>query len=354
MSRIVEPGSPQCPIIPNNPKRRFFMSKTRLLCFALGIVLVLNGCASKQQAPIPPQQQAMTADAYLGRWDATIKTENGEYPSWFEISKEATEFKGRFVGREGSARPIARIVASADQLDFSLPKQYEKRPDDLVFKGKAVDSRLEGTTVGDGGQTLSWSAVVAPTMERNVTPEWGEPVKLFNGRDLTGWKARHPEHNGWRVTGGILVNKIPSSDLITEQKFDDFKLHVDVNVPKNGNSGIYLRGRYEVQVEDILGSGESTGGLHLDNVHMAGIYGFLAPTVNAAKRAGEWQAYDITLVGRKVTVVLNGKTVIDNQEIPGITGGALDSNEGTSGPIFLQGDHTNISYRNIVIVPAKK
>jgi len=207
--------------------------------------------------------------------------------------------------------------------------------------------------VSDDGKTLSWTAVVAPSLERNTSVEWGEPVRLFDGKTLTGWKARHPERNGWKGTGGILINKTPSSDLITEPKFEDFKLHAEVNVPKNGNSGIYLRGRYEVQVEDILGSSESSGGPHLDNVHMAGIYGFLAPMANVAKKAGDWQAFDITLVGRKVTVVLNGKTVIDNQEIPGITGGALDSNEATPGPIFLQGDHTNISYRNIVIIPVK-
>ena len=329
------------------------MSKTRVLLFALGAAFVLISCSSKQQAPPPPQQPAISPAVFLGRWDVTIKTETEEFPSWFEISREGTQFKGRFVGREGSARPIDKLVISGDQLEFSLPKQYEKRADDLTFKGKIIDNRIEGTTVSDDGRTLSWKAVVAPPLERSAVSGWGEPVRLFNGKDFTGWRVRHPERKGWKVSGGTLVNKIPSSDLITEQKFEDFKLHAEVNVPKKGNSGIYLRGRYEVQVEDIFGSGESPEGVHLDNVHMAGIYGFLAPIVNAAKKAGEWQAFDITLVGRKVTVVLNGKTVIDNQEIPGITGGALDSDEGTSGPIFLQGDHTGISYRNIVITPAK-
>ena len=329
------------------------MSKTRLLLFALGTAFAFVSCSSNHPAPPPPQQPAAPAAVFLGRWDATIKTEDGEYPSWFEITRQGDQFKGRFVGREGSARPIDKLVISSDQLEFSLPKQYEKRSDDLAFKGKMIDNRIEGTTVGDDGKTLSWKAVVAPPLERSAPSGWGEPVKLFNGKDLAGWKVRHPEHNGWKATGGTLVNKIPSSDLITEQKFEDFKLHAEVNVPKKGNSGIYLRGRYEVQVEDILGSGESTDGVHLDNVHMAGIYGFLAPTVNAARKSGEWQAFDITLVGRTVTVVLNGKTVIDNQEIPGITGGALDSDEGTSGPIFLQGDHTGVSYRNIVITAAK-
>ena len=330
------------------------MSKIRLLFLTLGAAFVLMSCSPKQEAPPPSQQPAVTADAFLGRWDVTVKTDKEDYPSWFELSREGTQFKGQFVGREGSARPIAKIVISVDQLEFSLPKQYEKRPDDLVFKGRIADNRIDGTTIGDDGKTLSWSAVRAPSIERVALPEWGEPVSLFNGKNLTGWRARHPEHNGWKVVRGTLINTTPSSDLISEQKFEDFKIHAEVNVPKNGNRGIYLRGRYEVQVEDIFGTGESPGAIHLDNVHMGGIYGFLAPTVNAAKKAGEWQAYDITLVGRRVTVVLNGKTVIDNQEIPGITGGALDSNEGTPGPIFLQGDHTSISYRNIVMTPAKQ
>jgi hypothetical protein len=329
------------------------MSKNRLLWSMLGLALFLASCSPKQETPLS-QKPAVSADAFLGRWDVVVKTDKEEYPSWFELSKDAAQFKGRFVGRSGSARPIARIVISGDQLEFSLPKQYEKRNDDLVFKGKYLDGQFEGTTVGEEGNTLQWTAVRAPSLERSGAPEWGEPTKLFNGKDLTGWKPRDPEHNGWKVRGGVLVNKIPSSDLISDQKFEDFRLHAEVNVPKNGNSGIYLRGRYEVQVEDLYGEGESTEGVQLTSLRMGGIYGFLTPTMNAVKKAGQWQTCDITLAGRRVTVVLNGKTIIDNQEIPGITGGALDSNEGTPGPIFLQGDHTNISYRNLVITPAKR
>src|SRR6185436_5699163 len=108
-----------------------------------------------------------------------------------------------------------------------------------------------------------------------------------------------------------------------------------------GNSGVYLRGRYEVQVLD--------SGDELAVGSLGGIYGFLEPSDAAAKKPGEWQTFDITLVGRMVTVVLNGTTIIANREIPGITGGALDSDEGSPGPILLQGDHTAIEYRNITI-----
>jgi hypothetical protein len=87
---------------------------------------------------------------------------------------------------------------------------------------------------------------------------------------------------------------------------------------------------------------------------MGGIYGQVTPSRNAAKPAGEWQSYDITLVGRRVKVVLNGVTIINWAEIPGITGGALDSDEGAPGPIMLQGDHTAVQYRNIAVREAKR
>jgi hypothetical protein len=85
---------------------------------------------------------------------------------------------------------------------------------------------------------------------------------------------------------------------------------------------------------------------------MGAIYGFLAPVPEQPRRPGTWQTFDITFVGRFVTIVQNGTAIISNQEIPGITGGALDSEEGLPGPIYLQGDHGGIAYRNIILTPA--
>jgi len=130
------------------------------------------------------------------------------------------------------------------------------------------------------------------------------------------------------------------------QKFEDFKLHLEFRVPKGENSGVYLRGRYELQVDDAAG-------LEPSSHHLGGLYGFIAPSENVAKAAGEWQTMDAMLVGRMLTFTLNGTMVICNREIPGITGGALDSNEADPGPILLQGDHGPVDYRNIVITPAK-
>ncbi|MEY3563043.1 MAG: hypothetical protein RLZZ294_1049, partial [Bacteroidota bacterium] len=171
------------------------------------------------------------------------------------------------------------------------------------------------------------------------------PIQLFNGKDLSGWHTQKPE-NQWMVENGIMKSPRSGSNIMTDQTFTDFKLHIEFRYPKGSNSGVYLRGRYEVQVEDSYGMEPSS-------TLFSGVYGFLTPNQMAANPAGEWQIFDITLVGRKVTVVANGKTVICDQIIPGITGGALDSKEGEPGPIFLQGDHGPVEYRNIVITPAK-
>src|SRR5690606_11597224 len=191
----------------------------------------------------------------------------------------------------------------------------------------------------------SWTGKRAPELRRSSPPVWGEPIELFNGKDLSGWRAAGP--NQWVVKDGILFSPKAGANLITEQKFNDFKLHVEFRYPKGSNSGIYLRGRYEVQILD------TDKDEHPSNILFGGVYGFLTPGEIAATGPDEWQTYDITLVGRKVTIVANGKTIISDQEIPGITGGALDSNEGEPGPIYLQGDHGPIEFRKITITPAK-
>ena len=136
-------------------------------------------------------------------------------------------------------------------------------------------------------------------------------------------------------------------NLRTDREFEDFNLKLEVNVPKNGNSGVYLRGIYEVQVSD-------TYGRSLDPHNMGGLYSRITPTLAAEKPAGEWQTMDLTLVDRHLTVVLNGKTIIDNQPVLGCTGGALWSDEFRPGPIYLQGDHTSMRYRNIRLQPARE
>ena len=307
------------------------------------LILLLMISSAHAQSPQPG-----FADAILGRWDLTVRGADGPYPSWLEIMlRKETELMGRFVGRVGSMRHLAQVEYRDRELYFRLPEQYERISRDLVFKGRLVGDKLEGTTEDAAGKTLTWTAVRASDLARSTPPKWGKPIQLFNGKDLAGWRLRdNSRGNCWSVASAGLTNSVPCVDIITEQKFTDFKLHLEFNIVEKSNSGVYLRGRYEVQIQDDAGKAT-------DSLRMGGLYGFLRPAVNASGKPGEWQSYDITLVGRRVTVVLNGKTIIDNAEIPGITGGALDSDEGDAGPLMLQGDHGKIAFRNILITPAR-
>jgi hypothetical protein len=204
---------------------------------------------------------------------------------------------------------------------------------------------IQGTITTSEGKKYNYKGVKAPYLKRTAAPVWGKPINLFNGKDLAGWKIL--PNNQWEVKNGILTSAKSGVNLVSEQTFTDFKLHVEFKYQKGSNSGVYLRGRHEVQIED------SPKDAHPSSVLFAGVYGFIAPSEINALGPDKWQSYDITLIGRMVTIVVNGKTVVSNQEIPGITGGALDSNEGEPGPIYIQGDHGPIEFRKIVITPAK-
>ena len=277
-----------------------------------------------------------------GRWDVTVQGLRREYASWFEFTDEGGTLKGRFVGMEGSARPMTEVSFEGDELNFRLPPQYEKHEGDLLFKGRLVAGRIEGETNDVDGNWIRFTAVPAPPLGYRERVEWGEPVKLIRG-DLDNWALRYPDGpNGWRIEDGVLGNSPPSVDLMTKDKYTDFTLHAEFRIPKGGNSGVYLRGRYEVQIVDDHPQepGPRTTG---------SVYGYLTPSRKMTKPPGEWNTLDITLVGRWVTIVLNGETIVDMQEIPGLTGGALDSREGEPGPIMVQGDHKAVEYRNLVI-----
>lgn len=286
--------------------------------------------------------------AFLGRWDLTLKTPIREAPSWLEITEESGQFKARMVSRWGHARPLPKIEIADDHITFVSPKEEEDRKDDMVFEGKLSGEKLVGTTTGPNGTQWQWTGARAPDLKRTGETKWGKTIKLFNGKDLSGWMPSDPKAPAmWKVENGTLVSPGHGPELITTAKFRDFKLHIEFNCAKGSNSGVYLRGRYELQIED---DPEPEG----PTMRTGGVYGFLASSPEAPPKPGEWQSYDITLVGRVVTVVLNGQTIIDGKEIPGITGGALDSHEGEPGPIYLQGsENGHVAFRNILLTPAK-
>jgi hypothetical protein len=282
-----------------------------------------------------------------GKWDLTVTAGDRVTASWLEVHVSGSKtLVGHFVADGGSARPVAHVRFDGRKFSFAIPPQWEQGDKDLVFEGVLENDKLSGTMVLPDGRKFNWTGVRAPSLVRAKAPVWGTPVDLFNGKNTSGWHVEAGKKNQWIAENGVLKSPASGVNIISDQKFNDFKLHIEFRYPKHSNSGVYLRGRYEIQVSD-------SKGLEPSLIEYGALYGFLLPVTMAAKSPGEWQSFDITLVGRLVTVVANGVTIICNQVIPGITGGALDSNEGEPGPIMLQGDHGPIEYRNIRITPAK-
>jgi hypothetical protein len=308
------------------------------LLFAL---LTLSGSAFAQDEHHPLE----------GAWNLNVSMENrnggvSTAPSWLEVRHSGLRtLTGRFVGDGGSARPIAEVFYKDGHLSFKIPPQWDREETYMSLEADLKDGKLSGTIVTPGGKAMAFTGTRAPSLVRKSEPVWDKSITLFNGKDLTGWKALGPK-NQWVAENGVLKSPASGANLCTEQKFNDFKLHVEFRLPPHSNSGVYLRGRYEVQVEDSYEKPAY-------NIYLGGIYGFIDPLFQAAKPSGEWQTFDITLVGRKVSVTLNGQKIIVDQNIPGITGGAMDSDEAAPGPIMMQGDHGPVEYRNIVLTPAK-
>lgn len=311
------------------------------LCF--GLLL----CCMTQAQIKPVALNTDEGASLVGRWDLTVNENGHEAASWLEVEVSGFEtLVGRFVGSGGSARPVSHVHFNKGKFDFAIPPQWEKSTNDLILKGQLFSDHIEGEVTYPSGKTCSFKGVKAPALNEKKNISWGKKIQLFNGKNLDGW---HPTgtKNQWIVKDGVLISPESGSNLVTDQKFGDFKLHVEFKYHKGSNSGVYLRGRYELQIIDNPVTD------HPNSHLFAGLYGFLPPSEMAVKGPDEWQSYDITLIGRMLTVVANGKTVICNREIPGITGGALDSKEGEPGPIYFQGDHGPIMFRNITITPAK-
>ena len=291
-------------------------------------------------------EQIKDPDA-IGRWDLVIDKDGKSLPSWLEVQRSGTHtVLGRFCYAFGSARPIAEIKLADGKYSFSIPPQWEGGKHSMDFKFEASSDKISGTMIYVDGKSYSFTGVRAPLMIRAGNPVWAAPIKLFNGKNTNGWHTDGT--NQWIAEGDVLKSPHSGANLISDKTFTDFKLHIEFKYPQGSNSGVYLRGRYEVQIIDT-----KSGAPEPINNQFSSVYGFLPPNKMMAKDPGQWQSYDITLIGRIVTIAANGKTVICNAEIPGITGGAINSREGEPGPLLIQGDHGPIEFRNIVITPVK-
>ena len=319
----------------------------RPLIQAVAAAVVLAGA---MLSGLEPRGAAAPQDnPFLGKWDITATTPKGSYPYWLEVREGNGRLVGYFQDRGGAVLKLPEIAREGQDLVFSLGAPAKPGATKPVHRARVEDGKLVGELT-TGPEKVAWVGVRPPPWapaDANAAHALGEPVALFNGRDLAGWRVQFPDVPvGWGVADGVLTNQQTGNNLVSEQAFQDFTLQMEYKLEKDGNSGLYLRGRYELQVLDDAGKPPALGG------HMA-LYGRLAPFVNASKPAGEWQAAAVTLVGNRFTAVLNGRTVHNNAEIEGITGGALDSREGEPGPILIQGDHARIWIRKLVVTPIK-
>jgi hypothetical protein len=299
---------------------------------------------------------ALADDAkFNGRWDINVPHESRARAWWLEVTGAGTPaMKGRFVGFPGGdMNDIPQFSIQKGELHFTFDNKDHRtgKPVHRDYSARYLPGdKLLGLMRSSDGEVLKWVGVRAPVITEKDDGSWrdGTPVDLFNGKDLSGWHGLVPNLAlGWAVKDGAVANAAGANNLVSDQTFWNFKLHIEYRVGKDSNSGIGLRGRYEVQILEDYGKPP--------NKHSIGaLYSRIAPSVTASKPADEWQTYDIRLVGRQVTVVLNDQKVIDKQEIEGLTAIAGNADEGKPGPIILQGDHGPVEFRKIVLTPLVK
>ena len=287
------------------------------------------------------------ANPFLGKWNITVQGANGEYPCWLEVKDEGGKLAGWFLNRGGSVLKLPEIAIENNELVFS-PARGANSPK-VVHRATVSEGRLLGSATINGNE-LRWIGVRPPAWgesNANKKHKYGSPVELFDGKSLDNWTVQFADRpKGWTIVDGAMTNEPKSNNLISKHRFQNFKIHVEYKLEKGTNSGIYLRGRYELQVLDDAGKApESHGAMAL--------YSRVPPSVNASLPPGEWQTMDAVIVGNRLSVTLNGKKVHDNIVVDGITGGALDSREGEPGPIMLQGDHEKVWYRKVTVTPIR-
>lgn len=346
--------------------------KTIFIFLAAVMALIsISSCTNEKK--IEPVQKTDISE-FLGQW--TIDIQGGSV-GWLEVRQEDKYLDGDILWGGGSVLPVSNMflekshilviqrsnnfVRKVDENKIPLKTQVITEWLEIVKNGEKIDGiLLTPTNNGKGidSSTFSGTKLPPPPPAPDLTSvKFGTPETLFNGKDLTGWRLTNEKQtNGFSVIDGILTNNpaqvegqphISYGNLRTDKLFEDFNLKLEVNVPVDGNSGIYLRGMYEIQVSDSYKKA-------LDPHNMGAVYSRICPVVSAEKPAGTWQTFDITLCDRHITVILNGVKIIDNKPVYGPTGGALTSDVFAPGPIYLQGDHRDVQYRNIVLTPIVK
>jgi hypothetical protein len=285
-----------------------------------------------------PALAPAASSPFIGHWDFNVKTPGRDVgANWLGVAEKAGALEIWFQPAGGNVYQVKDFKADGKHLTVNLNGK-------LVWDLNAAGNKLTGRQK-NGDKSLAIEGMRAPELKRAEPKAWSTPEPLFNGKDLTGWEPiGDPAKSHWKAEGGMLVNAEHGANLKTTHKYQDFKVHFEVNIPDDANSGFYLRGRYENQLEyEPLDKNPPER-------RIGSIYGRIVPTGNVPRAPGTWETFDIMLVGRTVTTVHNGVTIIDHKEIEGITGGAVDANEAEPGPFYIQGDHTGgLKFRNITV-----
>lgn len=341
--------------------------------FVIAALLPLVACQQSTTETETTFVKKAGIEDYLGHW--TIDVDGGGV-GWLEVVQKEGYVDASLLWKGGSVVPVANVFLAGNGMLYvtrtsprkrKIPGSDEERTHMVTnwFEATSDGEKLSGYLMTPKGNGIGVDSVrfegvklpdAAPAKDL-ATLKFGEPIELFNGKDLTGWKLINEKQvNGFKVVNGALVNdashkpgepSVSYGNLRTVDEFEDFNLTLEVNVPKGSNSGVYLRGIYEIQVLDSYGK-------ELNSHNMGALYSRITPTIAAEKPAGEWQTLDITLADRYVTVILNGQMIINNQLAYGPTGGALHSDVFAPGPIYLQGDHGTVSFRNLILRPVVK
>jgi hypothetical protein len=281
---------------------------------------------------------------FAGRWNLTGTGPDTDHIYWLEIKEDAGKLTGLFLNRGGSPAELGVVKVENGDLIFQTGRAPRLGPE---FHAHAQGTLLRGW-VDDNGHKVEWTGAhppVWPAANANGAHSYGSVIELFDGKSLDACGVQDRSRPmGWTVDDGALTNGANANNLVSKAKFKDFKIHAEYKLVADSNSGIYLRGRYELQV---LGDYGKPPDVHS---HMA-VYGWVAPLANATRPYEEWNIAEAIIVGNRVTALLNGQKVQDNTTIQAITGGALDADETAAGPVMIQGDHSKVWYRKVIVTP---
>jgi hypothetical protein len=326
----------------------------RRVLFVVAVVAVVFALRGAAQQPNP----------FLGSWNLTGTGPDASYVYWLEVKEDGGKLSGMFLNRTGNPNPLSVVRVENGELIFQGGRA--EQPTGPEYRAKLDNGQLVGShtlttnarpATADRPATPASQRVVNwigtrrpafPARNANGRHTYGTPVVLADGKSTDAFGVQIANRPmGWSIVDGNLTKTAAVNNLVSKQKFQDFRIEAEYKLGERTNSGIYIRGRYELQLLDDATDTTT----RRDLAHMA-IYGRTPPSTNASKPANEWQTMEAIVVGNRVTVTLNGTRVHDNAEILGITGGALDNDELSPGPIMIQGDHAGVVViRKFVVTP---